>query len=190
MCSVAVEGSRPACRWAVIPPWWEHQRSNRQRIPKGVFMVAEDRRAGGLVVFTNDTGQVLLVLPREEERQYWQLPGGHAGRNESPRLAAMREVKEELGLTIKLGGHHLLLMEYVSGRPDLPENYLSVWNGGLLTRKPEIILSPDELKMWMWADPRDLRKYTLDYQRVRIEASLEVLINRRAPRYLEDGELV
>jgi len=102
----------------------------------------------------------------------------------------MREVKEELGLTIKLGGHHLLLMEYVSGRPDLPENYLSVWNGGLLTRKPEIILSPDELKMWMWADPRDLRKYTLDYQRVRIEASLEVLINRRAPRYLEDGELV
>ncbi len=43
---------------------------------------------------------VLLVRARRKKR--WQLPGGGLKRRETPRQAALREVDEETGLTIRI----------------------------------------------------------------------------------------
>jgi 8-oxo-dGTP diphosphatase len=43
---------------------------------------------------------VLLVRARRKKR--WQLPGGGLKRRETPREAALREVDEETGLTIRI----------------------------------------------------------------------------------------
>jgi 8-oxo-dGTP diphosphatase len=46
-------------------------------------------------IFQNPDGDVLLVKPTY--RDGWQLPGGVVEQGESPRIACLREVAEELG---------------------------------------------------------------------------------------------
>jgi len=50
--------------------------------------------AGGLVVAD---GRILLISTRQGRR--WQLPKGHLERGETPEQAAVREVREETGIT-------------------------------------------------------------------------------------------
>src|ERR1051326_1661268 len=53
------------------------------------------RMAAAMLLF-DMAGRVLLVKPVYKD--YWDAPGGVVERNESPREAAHREVREELGL--------------------------------------------------------------------------------------------
>jgi 8-oxo-dGTP pyrophosphatase MutT (NUDIX family) len=58
--------------------------------------------AAGAVVVRRDSGQVLLLYHRDQER--WALPKGHVEPGESLSVAAMREVLEETGLRgVELG---------------------------------------------------------------------------------------
>ncbi len=52
------------------------------------------RSAGGLVV---EDGQILLISTRSGRR--WQLPKGHIEIGETPEQAAVREIREETGVT-------------------------------------------------------------------------------------------
>jgi 8-oxo-dGTP pyrophosphatase MutT (NUDIX family) len=52
------------------------------------------RSAGGLVV----AGSRILLISTQDGRR-WQLPKGHIERGESPEQAAVREVREETGVT-------------------------------------------------------------------------------------------
>ncbi|OHA17403.1 MAG: hypothetical protein A3H57_00940 [Candidatus Taylorbacteria bacterium RIFCSPLOWO2_02_FULL_43_11] len=61
------------------------------------------------VLFFNDKGEMLIVKP--SYRDYWLMPGGGVELNEFPLGAAIREVKEELGLTKEL--FHLVAVDYV-----------------------------------------------------------------------------
>jgi 8-oxo-dGTP pyrophosphatase MutT (NUDIX family) len=51
------------------------------------------------VVILNYDAEILLV---KHPKRGWELPGGQVEENESIRLAAIREVKEETGIDIKL----------------------------------------------------------------------------------------
>src|SRR3989344_1954534 len=62
------------------------------------FFVRPTER-GAKVVVIHD-GKVLLVRPNYAHRQ-WTLPGGGAGRRETFEQAAIREVREEVGLEIQ-----------------------------------------------------------------------------------------
>src|SRR5262249_47705816 len=59
------------------------------------------KRVAADVLHRYSAGRLLLVNPTYKD--YWDLPGGMAESNEPPRMAAERELREELGLTIIVG---------------------------------------------------------------------------------------
>jgi 8-oxo-dGTP diphosphatase len=75
------------------------------------------KRMGAGVLFGDGAGRVLLVEPAYKD--YWEIPGGCVDADESPYQAAIREAKEELGLSIVPG--RLLVADRVPVRPGRTE---------------------------------------------------------------------
>ncbi|MDM4720025.1 NUDIX hydrolase [Micromonospora sp. WMMA1363] len=67
------------------------------------------KRVGADALIRNEQGHVLLVNPRYKPD--WDLPGGMAEANEPPHQAAEREIREELGLELKV--NKLLVVDWV-----------------------------------------------------------------------------
>jgi 8-oxo-dGTP pyrophosphatase MutT (NUDIX family) len=84
------------------------------------------KRVSAKVVLGDEGGRVLLVNPTY--KQYWDLPGGMAEANESPIAAAIREVEEELGFTIRISS--LLLMDWVEAHGPWDDLLVLVFDGG------------------------------------------------------------
>ena len=84
--------------------------------------------AGGL--FTNEQGEILMVTP--SYKPYLDIPGGYVEPGESPSQAAVREVKEELGIDIELG--RLLVVDWWTEGIEQNEGakVLFVFDGGIL----------------------------------------------------------
>jgi ADP-ribose pyrophosphatase YjhB (NUDIX family) len=55
-------------------------------------------RIGAGAIFLNEQDEVLLVKP--SYRDYWLLPGGVVEQGEAPQAAAVREVREEIGVML------------------------------------------------------------------------------------------
>ena len=64
--------------------------------------MATPRVAAGALIF-DEQGRILLVKPGYKDG--WEIPGGYVEPGESPRDACIREIQEELGLSIPIGGH-------------------------------------------------------------------------------------
>ncbi|MGH9247280.1 MAG: NUDIX domain-containing protein [Acidimicrobiales bacterium] len=75
-------------------------------------------------------GNVLLVDPTYKE--HWDLPGGMAEPNEAPRVAGVREVREELGLDVTAG--RLLLVDWVGPHGPWDDHIVFIFDGGTLDR--------------------------------------------------------
>jgi len=67
-------------------------------------MVANSLTHAGCVVFRNDEEKLRYLVISSSTNEHWVLPKGHIDPGESPKEAALRELKEEtgvLGETIK-----------------------------------------------------------------------------------------
>lgn len=67
-----------------------------------VGMTSPAYRVGTIAVITTDDGKLLLA--RHSYRDGWGLPGGMLGWSEEPVETIHREVQEELGLQVVVGG--------------------------------------------------------------------------------------
>lgn len=56
--------------------------------------------AGCLI--SNQQGKILLLHRQTAKRQQWETPGGKVEPDEDPAQAAIREVKEEIGVVVNL----------------------------------------------------------------------------------------
>ena len=131
--------------------------------------------AGALIL--DLAGRVLLVEPTYKDT--WELPGGSVEADESPRAACVREIEEELGLTVDVG--RLLCLEWQGPELDRTESVMFVYDGGALQDPDAIRLSPNELASFRFVESAEL------------DALMPARLARRARaalRALVDGKLV
>lgn len=99
----------------------------------------------------DDAGRLLLVHQAYGDRR-WDFVGGGAEPGESPEETAIREAREELGLTVEPRG--LIGVYFNRARRLLVFVFSGVVTGGTLT------LQPEEITETGWFGPDDLPPMT------------------------------
>ena len=116
-------------------------------LPRAEYLASlpKKRMAAGALI-RDEYGNILIVKPIY--RADWLIPGGHVEANESPRVAAIREIVEEIGLDIQVS--RLLAIEYQHAYADTSESLQFLFDGGVLTpaQIEDIKLPADELSEW------------------------------------------
>lgn len=131
--------------------------------------VLPTKRAIGHAVFRDGLGRVLLTETLYKED--WELPGGVVEDGESPRVAAEREVLEEIGLAATFGNAAIIdWMPPYLGWADALE---FVFDGGILDDTVAAglqVTDPRELAAVHWVAPEDLdaRVTELSARRIRL----------------------
>lgn len=141
---------------------------------------ATPRVAAG-VLFNDGNGRVLLVNPTYKKG--WEIPGGYVEIGESPRAAAIREVKEELGLDIDV--RNLLVLDWAP-HPNEGDKLLIIFDGGQLgqTTLDKINFVDGELSAAQFFTPEELSDVLPD----RLAKRVVRAARGTDSRFLEHGE--
>lgn len=135
------------------------------------------------VLFYRDRN-VLLLQP--SYKRHWDLPGGVVEANESPKAAAVRELKEELGLVVPIG--RLLVVDYLPPTEQRPELTAYIFDGGPLTDE-WIEVDGVEIVSCAWCDHLDRDALTASAPILRRRLRFAVAAKELdCTWYLENGE--
>ncbi|MGI5215418.1 NUDIX domain-containing protein [Plantactinospora sp. CA-290183] len=117
--------------------------------------MATPRVAAG-ALFSDDQGRVLLVKPHY--KNHWDIPGGYVEPGESPRTACIREIREELGLTIDPGP--MLVVDWAPAHKE-GDKILFIFDAGSLTEEQErgIRFIDGELTEWRYVTAEALEHH-------------------------------
>jgi A/G-specific adenine glycosylase len=126
----------PLCRKCPVQKWCRAYKTDRiAEFPRSVKKQATPRYQIAVgVVFKN--GRVLITRRKPEGLLggMWEFPGGKIGKGEGPEAACIREIKEEVNLSVKVDAHlcrirhaythfkiqmEVFCCSYVSGRVNL-----------------------------------------------------------------------
>lgn len=144
--------------------------------------MATPRVAAGALFF-DDQGRVLLVKPHYKD--HWDIPGGYVEPGESPRAACVREIHEELDLTVDIGPMLVVDWAPAAGEGD---KILLIFDAGLLidADRKRIAFRDGELTEWRFVASEDLDAYGPDRLTRRIRTAITAR-GREQPTYAEHG---
>lgn len=119
---------------------------------------ARARTAAG-VLFFDDQDRILLVVPTYKE--YRDIPGGYVEHGETPKRAAVREVREELGIVPPIG--RLLAADWAPNQTE-GDKLLFIFDGGILAdaHRDKIHLGADEINASEFHDVSHIHELTID----------------------------
>lgn len=143
------------------------------------------KRVGADVLFRDEAGRILLVDPRYKPD--WDLPGGMAEANEPPLNAAIREVREELG--IEYAGGRLLVVDWVAPHGPWDDSLIFIFDGGVLSAEQQtaIRLDDSELNAYRFVAEEAAKGLLRPYVWRRLEAASSTSNGRTA--YRHDGQV-
>ena len=135
------------------------------------------RRCVG-VMLTNAEGRVFVGQRRDRFEDAWQMPQGGVDAGEAPRAAALRELREETGVTPDLVE---VLAETETWLPyDLPHDIVpQIWKGRFRGQEQkwflmrfqgrdeqiDIATEHPEFSRWKWQDPDELLAGIVPFKR-------------------------
>jgi 8-oxo-dGTP pyrophosphatase MutT (NUDIX family) len=113
-----------------------------------------------------------VLLCRLTYKQDWDLPGGVVEVGESPRLAAAREVEEELGLTLEPGA--LLLTDWLPPWGGWDDAVCLVFDGGVHETSvlDTVVKQEREIRDVRFCTLDEVRELAADFTARRVEAAL------------------
>ncbi|WBB47314.1 NUDIX hydrolase [Verrucosispora sp. WMMA2044] len=140
-------------------------------------------RAAAGIILRDEAGRVLVVHPTYKD--VWEIPGGTVEPDESPADACVREVREELGLSVS--AEALLCVDWVPASPPWDGGLMFVFDGGVLTadQVATIRLCPDEMDRYDFIEPERLDKVLIPRLARRVAAAVAAIGHGGV--YLEDG---
>jgi ADP-ribose pyrophosphatase YjhB (NUDIX family) len=142
------------------------------------------KRVSADVIIRDPAGQILLVDP--SYKPGWDLPGGMAEANESPADAVRRELREELGLDLRVG--ELLCVDWVAPHGPWDDLLAFIFDGGVLdeqaTGSPR--LTDPEITAFEFCVRDQAEQRLRPRMRLRLGAALDALNTGRAC-YLHNG---
>ncbi len=138
--------------------------------------------AGALIL--NNNGELLIVKPGYKD--HWSIPGGVVDKNESPRNACIREVKEEIGINID--NPEFLCVDWTSPTSEKGESLQFIFFGGILNEKQtgEIKLDLKEISEYQFLPIEEAQPLLNEKLSRRILKCLKVIKNKTA-LYLENA---
>lgn len=130
----------------------------------GIRVFVARHRIGVGVVGFNNQRQVLLLRHVFHPKSPWGIPGGWLDRNESPAKCALRELREETGISAVLGP-----VIYISREP-VPA-HLGIYYEAFIEQDP-LVLSAEIIE-WRWFDTNDLPDKMLPAVQLAIETAVK-----------------
>ncbi|WP_030058435.1 MULTISPECIES: NUDIX domain-containing protein [Streptomyces] len=142
------------------------------------------KRVSADVVLRDEHGRILTVNPTCKDG--WDLPGGMAEANEPPDHAAIRELREELGLAVTI--RRLLVVDWVAPHGPWDDQLAFIFDAGTLSPALAATLRPhdDELSEAAFLPAPEAAARLRPRQRTRLQAALRALSDGRT-QYLQDG---
>lgn len=142
------------------------------------------KRMAADCLITDQADRLLVLQP--PYKSTWDIPGGIVEHDESPRAAAQREVREEIGLSVEPGS--LLAVDWVPQSGDFTEIVAFLFDGGVLSQDDidRIVLQPTEALSSRFVTLDEAGHLLDPEQFARVAAGFE---SRRTSDvvYLEDG---
>lgn len=150
----------------------------------GVAQRMPRKRTAGGALLRNSSGHVLFVVP--VYKPTWDIPGGIADPEESPRTACERELREELGLTLNIG--RLLVVDWLPAHGVWGDGLMFVFDGGILADDfaSQAEVPADELSGIRFLPLDRATKYLRPSMNRRLQHALEAAADG-STRYLEFG---
>ena len=142
------------------------------------------KRIAAGILLRNTADEALIVVPTYKTDL--EIPGGIVESLESPKVCAVRETFEELGLELQIG--RLLVLDYLSA--DMDESLQFVFDGGVLTdtQITQIKLPETELSSFQFVARADLASVLIQRKARRLEMAF-VALETNQTLYLEYGFL-
>lgn len=146
------------------------------------------KRVAADCLLTDESGRLLVLKP--PYKPTWDLPGGIVEPDESPRDAARREVREELGLHVEPG--QLLVVDWVPRTGDFTEIVAFLFDGGVLTDDDiqQIAAQETEVSTFTFVDLTEAEHLLDREQFARVTAGFARRRQATGATYLENGDQV
>ena len=140
------------------------------------------KQVGTAVIFFNTKGELLIVKP--DYKDGWLLPGGSADEDESPLHCALRETKEEIGLTME--DLPLVGVYYAPKKGVHSDSLKFLFYGGVLMENQisQIKLQTEELEKYAFASPGEAIPLLSSSLQKSVPMCLEA-INNKTVAYIE-----
>lgn len=114
---------------------------DKQKSQTDFYKSLPRKRMGSGVIIQNAKKEMLVL--KTSYKEHWEIPGGVVEENESPKQTAEREVLEEIGLTINISA--CLVTHYRSARDEQDENFMFVFDGGIIDEKTKLKIDNKEI---------------------------------------------
>lgn len=93
-------------------------------------------------------------------KDHWTFPSGIVDANESPKAAALRETREEIGVTLNAADVDFLTVVYSQGKDGYLDRFNFVYIVEQFDTKAVFALQPEEIEKTEWVKIDEIARYS------------------------------